>query len=528
VSKTRSGFQLFFSQPLPLTALLILTILIGGLLAVRSIEHWRNDIIESNMSLTTTAAYQLSLDAEEYLEQLPARLNEQGIMAVIAPIDSLDLQLTLLATRTFAVSPGLKGGYWLLQEGEFMGYANPWSPPPAPEFGPPPRSYPIILEQVNNTILQGEPIALLHQFESMSVSKTVFTLATEPVLRDGQLVAVAWARIHLENELPTPKLSRYLNITALIAVIAFFAALLSTMNQRREIRSLNENLQLIEVNPSHRLSHRRGMFGRIREAINKMIDSLEAENTRRLSLEEQLHQQDKMAALGNMLTSVAHEVKTPLAILKTRVQIWQRDLKQFSRNTGEPSPLTEESMQIVLHEIDRLSGLLSKLLYFSRPIRQDLMKPLEADDLIRHTILLVKPRLVQQRVDLDLNLAAPDAEIIGEPDALNQVFLNILTNSLQMIEENGRISVASRIDHDAGNLVIDLTDSGPGLPPEDRERVFTPFFTTRHGGVGLGLSISYQIVTAHQGTIEFIAPIDHTGAHCRVTLPLHQQATGES
>jgi signal transduction histidine kinase len=238
-----------------------------------------------------------------------------------------------------------------------------------------------------------------------------------------------------------------------------------------------------------------------------------------------MHQQDKMAALGNMLAGVTHELKTPMAILKTRVQIWQRDLKRISEKTGQPPPFSDESMQVALHEIDRLSELLNKLLYFSRPVRSENMRPLEVDDTIRHTVLFVKPHLTEKRIELNMKLATEGNETLGDPDALHQVFLNILTNSIQMVGEGGSIFVATRTDVKTGHLVIDVEDSGSGVAPELREQVMTPFFTTRQGGSGLGLAITYEIVRAHGGTIAFFDAEILNGAHCQIRLPIHTKTT---
>jgi signal transduction histidine kinase len=520
-------------QPLALAAVLMLATLVAGLLAAQAIQHWRDDIIETNMSMSASAARQLAADAEDHLGDLSHRKDGRGRMLIVAHRDSLDRVLTDLATRVFSLNPGLKGGFWMLQEDEFMGYANPWSPPPKPAFGPPPRSYQLILDQVKETIDTGKPLLRLHEFATVSVSRPVFPLATEPVRVGGEIVGVAWARIHIERDLPAPRLSRYLNIAALVAVFAFLAVLLTVLHQRHEIRSLNRSLQLIEKDISHRLGPRRGMFGSIAEAINNMVSSLQEENSKRRQLEMELHQQDKMAALGNLLAGVAHEIKTPLANIKTRVQIWQRDLARMDETTGQSSPFSDDSMDLVLHEINRLSALLRKLLYFSRPMRRDLMRPLDADDLIRHTLGFVNPTITEKRIDLRTDLSAAGSKILGDPDALHQVLLNILTNSIHMVDEKGSIHISSRPDRENGRLVIDVEDSGPGIPPELREEVLTPFYTTRQAGYGLGLAIAYEIVRAHGGTIEFLDPVRLSGAHCRVRLPLHSEgadapATGGS
>jgi len=364
----------------------------------------------------------------------------------------------------------------------------------------------------------GETIVRLHQFDP-----AVFTLATAPLYRDDRIVAVVWARIHIERELPGRKLGRYLQLAAGLALFAFLTALVITLNQRREIRSLNAGLRTIERDPAYRLPGRSGMFGSIRQSINAMVDSLERAHQERKDLERRLHQKAKMVALGKLLAGMAHEVKTPLAILKTRVQIWQRDLRRFSRQTGHDSPLSEDSIQLVLSEINRLSELLNKLLYFSRPHDPETMTPQDINDLLRHTVLFVKPRILQQKIDLDLDLADEPLTVAGDAGSLHQVFLNLLTNSLQAMGKHGRLTVASRSDPKAGMARIEVRDTGPGIDPDIMEQVFDPFFTTRHGGTGLGLSIAYEIIRAHGGEIRFAAPENGRGARCIIALPLQPQ-----
>jgi signal transduction histidine kinase len=259
-----------------------------------------------------------------------------------------------------------------------------------------------------------------------------------------------------------------------------------------------------------------------------MVDSLEAENKRRLFAEEQLHQRDKMAALGKMLAGIAHQVKTPLAILKTRIEIWRMDLTRFSEETGQPPPLTGDSIKIALHEIDRLSNLLRRLLFFSRPVRKDGMRPLDADNVIRNTVSFVKPMFAEKNVGLEVDLNADGAKVIGDPDSLHEVFLNILTNSLELVDAGGRASVATSVDKESKRLVVDMKNTGPALSPEDREKVFEPFYTTRQNGTGLGLAIAYEIVRAHEGTIEFVETGNDTGAHCRLTFPVAEPVSGET
>jgi signal transduction histidine kinase len=358
-------------------------------------------------------------------------------------------------------------------------------------------------------------LSRLHQFDP-----AVFTLATVPLYVDGRTVAVVWARVHIGRDLPASKLSRYLRVIVAVTLIAFLVALLLNLQQRREIRSLNAGLRTIEQDPSHRLPARSGMFGSIRQSINAMVDAIDQAHEERKELEARLHQKAKMAALGKLLAGMAHEVKTPLAILKTRVQIWQRDLKTFSSETGMEPPLSKESIQLMLDEINRLSDLLNKLLYFARRNDSEAFSPQDLNDLLRHTILFVKPRILQQKTDLEVDLDDGPVEVLGDADGLHQVFLNVLTNSLQAMDERGRLTVRSRRDDTAGTVRVEVRDTGPGIDPKVLGHVFDPFFTTRHGGTGLGLSIAYEIMQAHGGEIHF-APVENgQGTLCVLTLPL--------
>jgi signal transduction histidine kinase len=103
--------------------------------------------------------------------------------------------------------------------------------------------------------------------------------------------------------------------------------------------------------------------------------------------------------------------------------------------------------------------------------------------------------------------------------ALEQVFLNIVTNSIEAMPHGGDLTMYTTARSNPKFVRIDIKDTGQGIAPEIQEKIFNPFFTTKDHGVGLGLSISYEIIRAHHGTIEFL-PSEHTGTHCRIILPV--------
>jgi len=196
---------------------------------------------------------------------------------------------------------------------------------------------------------------------------------------------------------------------------------------------------------------------------------------------------------------VAHEVKTPLAIIKTRVQLWQRRLT----NSEEPADIVEvvtpETMELVVQEINRLTSLVNRLLVFSKPINTDLSE-ININDLIHQTIDLVK--MDNSQIKFIEHYGEEISDLLIDPQAMKQVILNIITNSIQACGGNGTVGVSTS-SKSSGEITLRISDSGPGMPEDILNKIYDPFFTTKEDGSGLGLSISYEIIKAHGGQIDF-------------------------
>jgi len=239
-----------------------------------------------------------------------------------------------------------------------------------------------------------------------------------------------------------------------------------------------------------------GEIGELTAAFVQMIQDLERSR-------EDLIRAAKLAVVGEMAAAMAHEVRTPLGILRSSAQMLQGE--------SQLSPEGQEMAGFVLSETDRLNRLISALLDLARP-RPPVFHAQDVHAIIRRAIDL----LARQQVRIVEELQATPSTLPCDEELLVQVFLNLLLNALQMLPAKGEVIV--RTTSEADQLIVEVSDNGPGIPPANRQRVFAPFFTTREKGVGLGLTVVQQIVRSHGGNIT-VQESPSGGACFRFFLP---------
>lgn len=241
-------------------------------------------------------------------------------------------------------------------------------------------------------------------------------------------------------------------------------------------------------------------------AFGQMVDDLEQSR-------QQVIHAAKLAVVGEMAAIMAHEVRTPLGILHTSAQMLRREPNLSAEG--------QEMTRFMLDESARLGRLISTLLECARP-RPPAMKPRDAHAILRRVADLLAARARKKHIAIEWRLDAADAVIPCDEELLMQVFLNLVMNALQILPDGGRIGLRSAWI-DGRSLLIEVADDGPGIPPEARPRVFDPFYTTREGGIGLGLTVTRQIVESHGGEIS-VAASEWGGACFLVMLPAGAEA----
>ena len=223
--------------------------------------------------------------------------------------------------------------------------------------------------------------------------------------------------------------------------------------------------------------------GELGRAFAAMIEDLEQSR-------EHLVRAGKLAVLGEMAAIMAHEVRTPLGILKTSAQLLQRK--------PDLSPEERELTGYIVSETDRLNRLVTTLLECASP-RAPEFQPRDLHEILEHVLGLVGGKAEKNDIHLETAFTARNSIHACDREQMIQVFLNLIINALQHLPEGGRIRVAT--DDPDGGVEVRVEDDGPGIPEAEAAKVFDPFFTRREGGIGLGLAIVQQIVQAHGGEI---------------------------
>jgi two-component system sensor histidine kinase PilS (NtrC family) len=209
------------------------------------------------------------------------------------------------------------------------------------------------------------------------------------------------------------------------------------------------------------------------------------------ALEESSRRQDRLAAIGRMAASIAHEIRNPLAAMRGSIQMLRADMENESEGT--------ELMEIILRESDRLNRIISDFLNYARP-RSIIQTEVDVCELLKRTFTLLRnsaeisdKQIIKEEV--------PDSPVLIDADGeqLQQVFWNLARNALQSMRGGGTLQATVQT-HSKNRLRIAFSDTGRGMSPQQVERLFEPFSSTT-GGTGLGLSIVYQIIRDHGGTI---------------------------
>jgi len=232
----------------------------------------------------------------------------------------------------------------------------------------------------------------------------------------------------------------------------------------------------------------------------------------RVRMEEQLREQAALVRLGEMAAVIAHEVKNPLAGIRGAVQVIGGRLPQESR---EAAVVGE-----ILSRIDTLNGLMQDLLLFARP-PQPRPAPVDVSPLVVTTAELLISDPALSGVHIEIEGSAPP--LAADAELLKIAFLNLLVNSAHAMRGEGRIRVSIDVVDGYGRVVF--ADAGPGIPPDIREKIFTPFFTTKSRGTGLGLPTAKRLIEAHHGTIHIECP-PGGGTVVTVQLPLVTAGSG--
>jgi signal transduction histidine kinase len=219
----------------------------------------------------------------------------------------------------------------------------------------------------------------------------------------------------------------------------------------------------------------------------------------------------RLAALGRLTSGVAHEVKNPLNAMMIHLELLKERL-------DAPTQEVQQSLDVIGGEIRRLDRVVQGFLRFMRPHELE-FKPIEVATLLQGAVLLVEAEWQGQGIRFSLEVAPGLPPVEGDEELLRQALLNLIQNACQAMPRAGVVTVGARVENRM--LCVEVADEGVGIPPEEVERIFTLYYTTRPDGTGIGLSVVYRIVQMHGGSIDVQSELGR-GTTMTIKLPFRE------
>jgi PAS domain S-box-containing protein len=234
--------------------------------------------------------------------------------------------------------------------------------------------------------------------------------------------------------------------------------------------------------------------GQVTAVVSILHDLTEIRELERRRVEQQLFESEKLAAVGRLAASIAHEVNNPLEAIKNALYLMQTNASEGDKNA--------RFLEIARKETERVSHIIRQMLGFAR--RPGEVDWVDVNQLLEETLVLMEKKLRQLRIRITPSFDESLPKIRARADQLRQVFLNLIINAQQAIEGDGEIVISTSRYEQAlqPSIVIQLSDSGVGIAEDDLNRIFDPFFSTGKKGTGLGLWVTQDIVRQHGGRIE--------------------------
>ena len=310
-------------------------------------------------------------------------------------------------------------------------------------------------------------------------------------------------------------LRRYsLGIVLLSLAFAVLASLVLASRMTRPVRALAEGARRVAGGDlSEGVEVESGdEIGALAQAFNQMLEALR-------SSQDRLLQAERVAAWREMARRLAHELKNPLFPIQLSIETLRRAFERGGSGQ-DLAGLVRDSTGTILDEIAALKRIIEEFSEFARTPKPRLVS-MDLNALVDSVLALYRPRAQGATIETDLEASLPPIE--ADRDLLHKALANLNANALEAMPEGGRLRLTTRSA--AGALMLDVVDTGTGLSPAQKARLFTPYYTTKKGGTGLGLAIVQGIVSDHGGRVE-VESVEGQGTRFTLILPLRRAGEG--
>ena len=408
---------------------------------------------------------------------------ESGLFEAGISEGQINTPLQELSTEALANFGRVEGGFYLLERDQLLGYAFPTHGGPVPKTDIPPAERDTILQLARRATSQGLPQELV-----LRPKLDVVVLRADPL----PLWGAVWTMKRMPRTEDTQqKILSVLVVLGILVVGVWTFAI--ALQLQWGVQRLQQSIKAMEANQAEQIPPLPAEMGMLGAAINTM-------QFRRQELEQRLHRVERLASVGQLVAGVAHEVRNPLASMRLNLQYTDRQLRKQG--------LTTLPIASLLEQVDRLEHLVQRLLYFDQNQQQEAPVLTTLEAIVVESVSLLRLKAEEQGVHLVYQASNPLPEIPLRRHELGQVMVNLILNAIQASPEGKQVTVgveeklSVRSDQGERYFVAWVADQGSGLPREEQERIFDPFYSTKPEGTGLGLAISHEIVTRHGGYIQ--------------------------
>ena len=258
--------------------------------------------------------------------------------------------------------------------------------------------------------------------------------------------------------------------------------------------------------------HNAFMYQELKTFSQQMEEKIQRTTADLRKTEAQLIRSEKLAALGQLAAGIAHEIRNPL----TSINILIHSLREKPSDEEHH----REDLRVIEEEIRRINEIVNQFLRFAKPA-PPLLQEADVLSLFEETLQLLKPQIEKQRISVQKEFHSLPPTVLDR-EQMKQVILNLLLNALQAMPGGGRLRLSGQVLEDNRWIQLSVQDTGVGIPPEDMNKLFDPFFSTKEGGVGLGLSIAHRIIDQHRGKIQ-MESTPGQGTLFTLWLPISQE-----
>jgi signal transduction histidine kinase len=511
--------------PLSRLSFRLQVLLLGGLVAILFLAV----LFASFAALRYTKSSVLSEEKKQLLETTRSLAQEYSNKADFAqrnnevpPLENPSLEssngvLTLLSRVVLQNAQGVEGGFYALNADALLGYSFPTRQTD---------------DSPGENILGAERSALLRTAHEAAVKRQsservlvtpgdIVLIEAVPVRDSQKSSGSAWTLKRIPSLPGTNRFRAYLIVAGLgvAALICVLLTLLVVRNLQSGVLKIEGGLENLERDLTSQIpmGDDPGEIKRIASAINRLGAILHEKIDSEKQIEDRLRHAERLAALGRLIAGVAHEVRNPLATIRLRVQMCQQ---------SSEDPSVYESCTVALEEIERLNGMVNRLLNFSQPVQLH-PEPTNLRLLLEQRLEGFAERARNHRVRLVTNFNRDPQLLSLDQSRMAQVFDNVIQNAIEaMADSGGTLSMNLTSDGNRSaarrDVCVEFNDTGTGISPAIAGRVFDPFFTTKSTGTGLGLSICHELVRAHGGEIRIVSGNGH-GTTVRILLPISEQ-----